>query len=67
MGLLGTTTEENYYNGSQTFIADGSTSTFTLTFETLPTASQVRVYVNNSEITTFSISGASLTLSLIHI
>ena len=63
MGLLGTVTEENYYNGSQTFIADGSTSTFTLTFETLPTASQVRVYVNNSEITTFSISGATLTVS----
>ena len=63
MGLLGTVTEENYYNGSQTFIADGSTSTFTLTFETTPTASQVRVYVNNSEITTFSISGATLTIS----
>ena len=27
MSLLGTVTEENYYNGSQTFIADGSTST----------------------------------------
>ena len=63
MSLLGTVTEENYYNGSQTFIADGSTSTFTLTFETLPTASQVRVYVNNSQINTFSISGATLTIS----
>ena len=63
MSLLGTVTEENYYNGSQTFIADGSTSTFTLTFETTPTTSQVRAYVNNTEITTFSISEAILTIS----
>lgn len=63
MSLLGTVTEENYYNGSQTFIADGSTSDFTLTFETLPTASQVRVYVNNSEITTFSIFRDTITIS----
>ena len=63
MSLLGTVTEENYYNGSQTFIADGSTSDFTLTFETLPTASQVRVYVNDSEITTFSIFRDTITIS----
>jgi len=69
MSLLGTVTEENYYNGSQTFIADGSTAEFTLTFETLPTTNQVRVYVNNKEITWdgigpqttgFNISGSTI-------
>ena len=66
MSLLGTVTEENYYNGSQTFIvAAGSdiSSGFTLTFNPLPTAGQVRLFIDNVEFPHFNISGATLTIS----
>ena len=63
MSLLGTTTEENYYNGSQTFIGDGTAFSFTLTFETLPTNNQVRAFLNNTETFEFTISGATITFS----
>lgn len=67
MSLLGTVTEENYYNGSQTFIGDGSTLSYTLTFNPLPTTNQVRVFLNNAsagstneETFDFTISGATI-------
>ena len=63
MSLLGTVTEENYYNGSQTFIGDGNAFSFTLTFETLPTTNQVRAFLNNTETFEFTISGATITFS----
>jgi hypothetical protein len=63
MGLLGTVTEENYYNGSQTFIGDGTVFSFTLTFETLPTTNQVRAFLNNTETFDFTITGATITFS----
>ncbi len=56
MSLIGTVTEENYYNGSQTFIAtavsavNAGSADFTLTFDPLPTTNQVRVFQNNVEI-----------------
>ncbi len=63
MSLLGTVTEENYYNGSQTFIGDGTAFSFTLTFETLPTTNQVRAFLNSTETSEFTISGATITFS----
>jgi hypothetical protein len=70
MSLLGTVTEENYYNGSQTFIGDGSTLSYTLTFNPLPTTNQVRVFLNNAsagstneETFDFTISGATITFT----
>jgi len=63
MSLLGTVTEENYYNGSQTFIGDGNAFSFTLTFETLPTNNQVRAFLNNAETFEFTISGATIIIS----
>jgi|TARA_R100000479_G_scaffold170827_2_gene113812 hypothetical protein len=70
MGLLGTVTEENYYNGTQTLIADGSTVSFTLTFDPLPTTSQVRAFTNdgsvgatNQETFDFTISGSTITFT----
>jgi len=70
MGLLGTVTEENYYNGSQTFIGDGSTLSYTLTFDPLPTTNQVRVFLNSAssgstdeETLDFTISGATITFT----
>ena len=66
MSLLGTVTEENYYNGSQTFVVaaeDKSVeSGFTLTFDPLPTAGQVRLFIDNVEFPHFNISGATLTI-----
>ena len=62
MSLLGTVTEENYYNGSQTFVGNGEDS-FTLTFETLPTTSQVRVFLDNTETFEFTISGALISFT----
>tara|TARA_B100001093_G_scaffold98718_2_gene90714 strand:- start:10111 stop:11244 length:1134 start_codon:yes stop_codon:yes gene_type:complete len=56
MSLIGTFTEENYYNGSQVFVASAvsavgaGTAEFTLTFNPLPNASQIRVFQNNVEI-----------------
>ena len=70
MGLLGTVTEENYYNGSQTFVGDGSTLSYTLTFDPLPTTNQVRVFLNSAsagstdeETLDFTISGATITFT----
>lgn len=70
MSLIGTTTEENYYNGTQTFFTDGETTSFTLTFDPLPTTGQVRVFLNNGstgatndETSDFSISGSTITFS----
>ena len=51
MGLLGTTTQESYYNQSQSFTGDGSTYVFTLSttyFPTLPTTEeQFEIYIND--------------------
>ena len=70
MGLIGTVTEENYYNGSQTFVGDGSTLSYTLTFDPLPTTNQVRVFLNSAsadstdeETFDFTISGATITFT----
>ena len=66
MGLLGTVTEENYYNGSQTFVGDGNNTSFTLTLDPLPTTNQVRVFLTNGvnsqnvETLEFSISGSTI-------
>tara|TARA_Y100000385_G_C13099718_1_gene643734 strand:- start:2328 stop:3455 length:1128 start_codon:yes stop_codon:yes gene_type:complete len=60
MSLIGTVTEENYYNGSQTFIAtavsavNAGNAEFTLTFDPLPTTNQVRVFLNGIEIPAFT-------------
>jgi hypothetical protein len=62
MGLLGTVTEENYYNGSQTFVGDGN-------IDPLPTTNQVRVFLTNGvnsqnvETLEFSISGSTISFS----
>jgi len=65
MSLLGTVTEENYYNGSQTFVVQESSllSTFTLTFDPAPTASQIRVFVSGVETSNFTILNSGLTIS----
>jgi hypothetical protein len=70
MSLLGTVTEENYYNGTQTFIGDGSTVSYTLTFDPLPTTNQVRVFLNlniagsvDEEAFDFTISGGVITFT----
>ena len=65
MGLLGTVTEENYYNGSQTFVVQEASSiaNFVLTFDPSPTASQIRVFVSDVETTNFTISSDILTIS----
>jgi len=51
MGLLGTTTQESYYNQSQTFTGDGSTTSFVLTsvyFPVVPNLkSEFEVFINN--------------------
>jgi hypothetical protein len=51
MGLLGTTTQESYYNQSQSFTGDGSTYVFTLSttyFPTLPAnEGEFEVFINN--------------------
>lgn len=50
MGLLGTTTQESYYNQSQTFTGNGSSFAFTLNtlhFDPLPSAeSDFEVFIN---------------------
>tara|TARA_B100000902_G_scaffold289530_1_gene275788 strand:- start:795 stop:1934 length:1140 start_codon:yes stop_codon:yes gene_type:complete len=55
MGLLGTTTQESYYNQSQTFTGNGSTTIFTLTntsFPTIPSAeTDFEVFINEILIT----------------
>ena len=71
MGLLGTTTEQAYYNQSQTFTGDGSGSSgtvaFTLTttfFPTLPTAeTQFDVFINGVQISSSNYSYSSPTLT----
>jgi len=60
MGLIGKTTEENYYSGSQVFYLDGASSTFVpsnliwtyvlSTFETTPVASNLRVFLRNDSL-----------------
>ena len=62
MSLIGNTTEENYYSGSQVFYLDGSSSTFVpsnliwtyvlSTFETTPVASNLRVFLINDTLNT---------------
>ena len=51
MGLLGTTTQESYYNQSQTFTGNGSTTSFVLTsvyFPVVPNLkSEFEVFINN--------------------
>ena len=51
MGLLGTTTQESYYNQSQSFIGNGSAFAFTLNtlhFDPLPASeSAFEVFINN--------------------
>ena len=65
MSLIGTVTEENYYNGSQTFVVQESSllSIFTLTFDPAPTASQIKVFVSDVETSNFTILNSSLTIS----
>ena len=49
MGLI-TQTSREYYEGHQLFTGDGSTTEFTLTFSTLPTAeSEFRVFIDGDE------------------
>ena len=65
MGLLGTRTEEAYYNQSQSFTGDGSTTSFTITtsyFTTRPTQqADIDVYINNKIInkSTYTYNGTS--------
>ena len=51
MGLLGTTTQESYYNQSQTFTGDGSTTAFVLTDAYFPVVPDLKtefeVFINN--------------------
>jgi hypothetical protein len=50
MGLI-TQSAREYYEGSQLFTGDGSTTTFTLTFTPLPTAESVfRVFIAGDEV-----------------
>ena len=50
MGLI-TQSAREYYEGSQLFTGDGSTTTFTLTFTPLPTAESVfRIFVAGLEV-----------------
>ena len=66
MGLLGTTTQESYYNQSQTFIGTGSQTTFTVltsAFTTRPVQQQgIDVYINNKLIAknTYSYNGTTV-------
>ena len=52
MGLLGTTTQESYYNQSQTFTGDGSTTAFVLTDAYFPVVPDLKtefeVFINNT-------------------
>tara|TARA_R110002153_G_scaffold73454_3_gene191683 strand:+ start:1906 stop:3030 length:1125 start_codon:yes stop_codon:yes gene_type:complete len=69
MGLLGNVTGENYYSGSQTFIGDGQTVSYTLTFEDIPLAEKLKVTLtyegtNTSvETTDFTVSGSIITFN----
>tara|TARA_B100000902_G_scaffold398702_1_gene466474 strand:- start:2189 stop:3325 length:1137 start_codon:yes stop_codon:yes gene_type:complete len=69
MGLLGTTTQESYYNQSQTFTGDGTTKTFTLlqaSFPTRPTAEeQFEVFINETLIdpNNYSYNGSTYVLT----
>ena len=51
MGLLGTTTQESYYNQSQTFTGNGSTTAFVLTDAYFPVVPDLKtefeVFINN--------------------
>ena len=70
MGLLGTTTAEQYYNSSQKFIATASQTAFSLTVSNPPTSTDgFLVFVNGVEAltSTYSYSSPTITLSLIHI
>ena len=50
MGLLGTTTAEQYYNSSQKFIATAGQTEFLLTVSSLPaTIDDFLVFVNGTE------------------
>tara|TARA_R110002167_G_scaffold36511_2_gene115465 strand:+ start:653 stop:1744 length:1092 start_codon:yes stop_codon:yes gene_type:complete len=50
---LFTGTQQQYYNNSQSFIGDGSTAAFTLTFSPLPTLiTDFKIFVNGSELNT---------------
>ena len=67
MGLLGTTTQESYYNLTQSFTGNGSTTAFTLTtayFDPLPTAeTQFNVFINDIQISSSNYSYSSPTLT----
>ena len=70
MGLLGTTTQESYYNISQSTwgtAPNGSQLTFVLTtsyFDPLPTAeTQFEVFINDTQITSSNYSYSSPTLT----
>ncbi len=78
MSLIGNTTEENYYSGSQVFYLDGASSTFVpsdliwtynlSTFETIPLASNLRVFLRDDELNTeteiFNFTTSSRVLSI---
>jgi len=65
MGLLGTRTEEAYYNQSQSFTGNGSTTSFNITtsyFTTRPTQqADINVYINNKIInkSTYTYNGTA--------
>ena len=67
MGLLGTTTQESYYNLTQSFTGNGSTTAFALTtasFDPLPTAeTQFNVFINDVQISSSNYSYSSPTLT----
>ena len=60
MGLLGTTTQQSYYNQSVSWTGNGSTLTFNVAagdFPTRPTQqTDIRVFINNIEISTSNYS-----------
>ena len=54
MGLLGTTTQESYYNQAQTFLGDGSTKVFAISTNSinpLPSAeTDFEIFINNTSV-----------------
>ena len=64
MGLLGTTTAEQYYNSSQKFIATASQTVFGLTVDNPPASTDgFLVFVNGVEALTSTYSYSSPTIT----
>ena len=55
-------TQQQYYDNSQSFTGDGSTTTFTLTFNPLPSnEASIRVFISGSQVldTTYSLNSST--------